>query len=407
MNKTGKTHWLSLGMLILSGGGAFFTFGSAISLAIAGLIVLLRDTRVWSNSEKLFSLACTSGLIFLLLMPSTILAAIRLMGKSIPEIRTPHMFQVARIGFLSVPLFIGAGYLVSKNAGLSAFILPWLQLIVVALPLLWVFETGRRNLPSFNLQQSWGFFSFSVTVTMPLIIVIEFLLVTGIVIFSLIFLGLTNPSFLNQLSITFERIANTNPDRDTIIRILRPYINQPSVMYAFFGIMAGLIPLLEEALKPLALWFFSGRSLTPRQGLVGGMICGAAFALLESLGAMASPGTEEWTAVAIGRVGTGILHVTASGLMGWGMVKGWTEGRYGLMIAAYGLAVSFHALWNTSALMAGLGELAQFSPAFFGKYEGFILVSPFILVMLAAFMVLWMVKSNHRLQAQAIPIESN
>lgn len=407
MKSTGKTHWPSLGMLLLSGGGSFLAFGSAVGFAVAGLIILLQGMPVWEQARQLFNLACASGLIFFLLLPSTILAAIRLMGKPVPTLRLPRIGQAANIGFFLLPVLISTGYLLTRNAGLAALSLPWLQLAVVAIPLLWVLETGRKNLSSFSAQQSWGLFSFSVTFTMPFIIIVEFLLITGIVVCFLIYLGITNPSFLNQLTITVERIVNSSADRDTIIRILRPYINQPALMYAFFGIMAGLVPLLEELFKPLALWFFSGRSLTPRQGFIGGMICGAAFALLESLGALASPAADEWAVVAVGRVGTGILHITASGLMGWGMVKAWSAGRYGLLAAAYALAVSFHALWNTSALMAGMGELAVFSPAFFGMYEGYILVSPFILFMLAACMVFWVVKANQSFQTRAGEVDSN
>lgn len=407
MNSTGKTHWPSLGILLISGGGSFLAFGSAVGFAIAGLIILLQDIPAWEQAQKLFSLACASGLIFLLLLPSTILAAIRLMGKSVPALRFPWMARAANIGFFLLPVLIGAGYLLTKNAGLAAFSLPWLQLAVVAIPLVWVLETGRKNLSSFSAPQSWGLFSFSVTVTMPLIILVELLLITGIVVCFLIYLGITNPSFLNQLTVTIDRITNSASDRDAIIRILRPYINQPAVMYAFFGIMAGLVPLLEELFKPMALWFFCGRSLTPRQGFIGGMICGAAFALLESLGALANPAAEEWIVVAVGRVGTGILHISASGLMGWGMVYAWSKGRYGLLAAAYALAVSFHALWNTSALMAGMGELAVFSPAFFGMYEGYILVSPFILFMLAACMAFWVANANKSFQTQAAAVDSN
>jgi hypothetical protein len=36
MNSTGKTHWPSLGMLLLSGGGSFLAFGSAVGFAVAG-----------------------------------------------------------------------------------------------------------------------------------------------------------------------------------------------------------------------------------------------------------------------------------------------------------------------------------------------------------------------------------
>ncbi len=387
-------------MLILSGGGAFTVFSSAAGLAILGLISLAGNPSEAANIQGLFSLATTFGLIFLLLLPSIILAAIRLLGKPLPDLNYPWFLRVSGMGFFLVPLLILMGYLVMQLQPLAAFILPWLQLAVVAFPIWWLLEMGRQGLPSFTSQRGWGLFSISVTLTMPAIILIEMMIVIGIVTGIILYIGMVYPDVMQQVLRTLERLGNASMERETVFRILRPYLGQPVVIYTLFAITSGAIPLLEEFLKPLALWFFAGKNLTPREGFIGGMICGTAFALLESLGAMGNPGTNSWPIVAIGRIGTGILHISASGLVGWGLAQAWTRQKYLKLAAAYLLAFSFHAIWNTTALMAGLKELAQFSPVLVQQFAGFMLVSPYILVLLAGGMVMWVLRTNREMRRE-------
>ncbi len=385
-------------MLILSGGGVFSAFSSAAGLALLGLFSLAQNPSSPEEVQALFSLATTFGLIALLLLPSTVLAAIRLLGKPVPNLNFPWFQRVSVIGFSLVPVLILIGFLIMQLPMVAVFILPWFQLAVVALPIWWLLETGRQGLPPYTSERGWGVFSISVTMTMPVIIFIEMIMVGAIIAGIIAYINITNPDILQQLLKTLERLGNSPMDREAVLRIIRPYLNEPLIIYSLIAITAGAIPLLEELLKPMALWFLAGKRITPREGFIGGMICGAAFALLESLGALGNPGTNSWAIVAIGRIGTGILHISASGLVGWGMANAWTEGRYSRLVVAYLIAFGFHALWNTTALVAGLKELAQFSPILIKQFEGFMLVSPGILGLLALGMISWVVKANHELR---------
>lgn len=385
-------------MLILSGGGVFSAFSSAAGLALLGLFSLAQNPSGPEEVQALFSLATTFGLIALLLLPSTVLAAIRLLGKPVPNLNFPWFQRVSVIGFSLVPVLILIGFLIMQLPMVAVFILPWFQLAVVALPIWWLLETGRQGLPPYTSERGWGVFSISVTMTMPVIIFIEMIMVGAIIAGIIAYINITNPDILQQLLKTLERLGNSPMDREAVLRIIRPYLNEPVIIYSLIAITAGAIPLLEELLKPMALWLLAGKRLTPREGFIGGMICGAAFALLESLGALGNPGTNSWAIVAIGRIGTGILHISASGLVGWGMANAWTEGRYSRLVVAYLIAFGFHALWNTTALVAGLKELAQFSPVLIKQFEGFMLVSPGILGLLALGMISWVVKANHELR---------
>lgn len=385
-------------MLILSGGGVFSSFSSAVGLAVLGLFSLAQNSSSPEEVQALFSLATTFGLIALLLLPSMVMAAIRLLGKPVPNLNFPWFRRVSVLGFSLVPVLILVGFLIMQFPMVAVFILPWFQLAVVALPIWWLLETGRQGLPPYTSERGWGIFSISVTLTMPFIIFVEMILVGAIITGIIVFINLTYPDIVQQLIKTLERLGNSPMDREAILRIIRPYLNEPVIIFSLIAITAGAIPLLEELLKPMALWFLAGKELSPHEGFIGGMICGAAFALLESLGALGNPGTNSWAIVAIGRIGTGILHIAASGLVGWGMANAWTKGRYGRLAAAYLIAVGYHAVWNTTALVAGLKELAQFSPILIKQFEGFMLVSPGILGLLALGMIAWVFKANQELR---------
>ena len=89
-----------------------------------------------------------------------------------------------------------------------------------------------------------------------------------------------------------------------------------------------------------------------------GLLSGAAFALIESLNASAN-GTISWPVIVSVRAGTSILHMTASGLMGWGIVSAFKEKRIGRLFAAYFSAVLIHGIWNAAAAGAGLSAIGE------------------------------------------------
>ncbi len=99
-----------------------------------------------------------------------------------------------------------------------------------------------------------------------------------------------------------------------------PYLSNPAVIATILSYIALIVPLIEELLKPLAVWIFATKIESPAQGFAMGVLCGAAFALIESLNASAD-GTATWPFIVGIRAGTGLLHMTTSGLVGWGIVS--------------------------------------------------------------------------------------
>jgi hypothetical protein len=193
-----------------------------------------------------------------------------------------------------------------------------------------------------------------------------------------------NPHLERELMHIINQVAMAGDDLDLAIKLLQPFILQPTVIFWALAIFAGIMPIIEEMIKPLALWLMAGKKLTPQEGFVGGLLCGAGFALLENVlyftGALVA---EDWLFMAISRSTTGVLHMLASGLMGWGLARAWRDRKWvflGLMSLGSFL---LHGLWNALALAAGIAPLFVFGmePTF---WQTLLFYLPLILLLVAA-----------------------
>jgi RsiW-degrading membrane proteinase PrsW (M82 family) len=170
------------------------------------------------------------------------------------------------------------------------------------------------------------------------------------------------------------------------------------VIFAAFAFGAVIVPLIEEALKPLGVWFLAGSRLTPAEGFAAGALCGAGYALLESL-LLSSNGGTEWVSLAFARIGTGVIHILTSALTGWALASAWAERRYLRLGAAYLGAVLIHGLWNgltvlmvVAGLSQALGEPADPALAQIGEW------APYGLVALAVIGLAALMWANWRLR---------
>jgi RsiW-degrading membrane proteinase PrsW (M82 family) len=121
--------------------------------------------------------------------------------------------------------------------------------------------------------------------------------------------------------------------------------------------IAILVPALEEIFKPLGVWLLAGKLESPAQGFTLGALSGAGYALIETIGV--SSQTVEWASLLFSRIGTGLLHITTSALMGAAIVLAWRERRYLRLIGTYFLALILHGLWNTFAMLFTFSSLAE------------------------------------------------
>jgi hypothetical protein len=184
---------------------------------------------------------------------------------------------------------------------------------------------------------------------------------------------------------------------------LAPYLTNPFVLLLVLAFAAFLAPLIEEALKPAAVWLLGKRLHSPAEGFALGALCGAGFALLE--GTIAAGGNPQMLGIGIAaRATSSLMHITASGLLGWGIASVRLEKRYGRLAGIYFLSVSIHGLWNGSVVLAVFGGLRLSIPGASADLPGILLVLAGIGIlgsMLVAIMIL-LPAINHRLRPKPV-----
>ena len=137
--------------------------------------------------------------------------------------------------------------------------------------------------------------------------------------------------------------------------------------------------------------------MTAADGFTLGLISGGAFALLESLGSLSNPVGDGWLFLISGRIGAGLLHMTASGLVGMGLASAWTQKKYFRLALVFLLAVSIHGAWNALSLTMGFLNVGSTVPETTSWMKTITNIGPFLLVGMGLVMILILIVTNRRL----------
>jgi hypothetical protein len=401
MQPARKTHFPSIIQLLISGFGLLIFGASAVGLFFAGAMSLLGNGFVFIDIFPLFAMTWTALAVTLLLLPSLVLAIMRLVGREERWRRVRNSMRLSSLLMLAWPLLVLMGHFLVGVYELGIFFVPPIQVLAIAIPLWWFFELGRHGLRGNHSQRNWGVMSAALVITPTVIILIELALLVVLGVGVIVWLS-TQPQLLEELNRTAQRLMNAQLDPETTLRILRPYLQQPLVLYAGFAIAAGIIPLIEELFKPLALWGLASRRFTPADGFVTGMICGAGFALIESLGMLSSAAVGiDWAASVSARLGTGLLHVVTAGLVGYGLASAWSRARYWRLAGIFFVAFLLHGIWNFFGVLIGIAPVFEDTPlpetlAVIGRTN---IVAPAALVILGIVLFLILIGANRRLRA--------
>ena len=166
-----------------------------------------------------------------------------------------------------------------------------------------------------------------------------------------------HPELIQELERLSERLNSLAITPEETMRLLQPYLAWPGVVFVVFAFVAVLVPLIEEAIKPIGVWFLVGVNLSPAEGFVAGLLSGAGYALFENL-ALTTVNAGNWVGVVLLRIGTGMLHIMTAALVGWALSLAWTRGRYLRLAMTYLAAVLIHGLWNGLALLSAANDLS-------------------------------------------------
>ncbi len=344
-------HTRDILLLIFALLGLLVLVGRSIYLVVSG------SMYATSNAEFTAGIygALSTFYIAALLLPMIILTVRRLKGQdirpaSIPPVQIWHIAVILAgwiISIIAVSLLSGWG-----EYGWAAA-LPFF-LLGMSLPvagLLWIaiggIETG-------SWRRLWGTLGLSMTLSTILALILE-LIIVGMALVVLGFMIALDPS----LRVAFEQLVNQvqkTTNIEALLPLLTPYLDNPILLLSVLVFASVFTPLIEELVKPVAVWLVGKRLRSPAEGFVLGAICGAGFTLWEGL--LAASGAPEMLGFNMaGRATSSLMHITVSGLMGWGITSALLQKRYGRLAGMYALAVAIHGLWNGAVLLTVYGSL--------------------------------------------------
>lgn len=292
-----------------------------------------------------------------LFLPVLVTTLKRLKGKEIlpTTIQPVKFWQVALLAATWVVVVIAGAVLVSLFSYGWAVAAP-LFLLGISLPILSLAWVGAGGLPCSSRRRLWSSFGFGMVGGTFSAMLLEYLVI-GIAVVIMGVLAMMNPELSTIIDQIKTQVANAKAgDLQALLTGLAPTITNPLVILSILVFSAVLTPLIEEAVKPAMIWFLGKRLHSPAEGFVLGALCGAGFAMMEGLLA-ASSATQMWGFGLAGRAAASLMHITSSGVLGWGIASAQLEKRHWRLALSYLLSVGMHGLWNASAVMALYGAL--------------------------------------------------
>ena len=353
--KSSQTHLPSLFGSLLFLLGAIFFFSIGLVMGVTALTSLFTGETVQAN-QTIFFLAF--GFEGILLLIAAFISLQKFLNKPSVEQNTVFSFSGKHIalGILATGIAILIGSPISSMDSINWILLPLLTIPAVTLPIWLLLGLSTRKLPFGARWQMWNVLGLGMTLGPFILITLE----TAVIIIG--FIGVIAFIFMQpELSSEFERLANQivllGPNSEKAIDLLAPYLTRPGVIIGALAYFALIIPAIEEIFKPIGVWLFAGKLESPAQGFALGALSGAAFALTETFGV--SGQTSEWGILLLTRIGTGILHITTSALMGAAIVLAWRERRYLQFLGNYILVIALHSLWNALAITFTFATLME------------------------------------------------
>ncbi len=158
------------------------------------------------------------------------------------------------------PLILYLGNLFNNAGSWGAYLFPITQVVAVLLLVFWFYTVASMGLEKTSPQRNWGLLASGMIGGTGLSIILELL---GAILFLAGFVALVFliPSLQDEISRLATRISTVGTDMDALMRIFTPYFSKPAVVITLILSTSVVIPLMEEALKPIGLWFLSRKEL--------------------------------------------------------------------------------------------------------------------------------------------------
>ncbi len=303
------------------------------------------------------SILNAAGMLFcvLALLPAIYYNLRRLRGGELKPVDIPRV----KVWQLIVLAGIWLAVIAFGSVFTAFFKLGWIAVIPsfpfgLAIPIAGLAWVAAGGVSSGSLRRLWSVFGLSLVGSTGLALLGEYLVI-GLAAVGVGVVLISNPEWRTVIDQLRQQVGNAS-DIQSAMTALAPYLTNPLVFLAILLFVAGIGPVIEETVKPLAVWLLGKKLRAPAEGFALGALCGAGFALLEGL--MAASGfSQAWGLGMAGRAASSLMHITASAIMGWGIASARLEKRWGRLAMAYPMALAIHATWNGSTLLAVYGGL--------------------------------------------------
>jgi hypothetical protein len=379
-----------LGILVLLG-GAGLTF-------LGGLTSLFNTSIETIETAVMFSYAAGAVFLSLLLVPPIVLAIRRMSGKADEaqsDVSRNIFNRLHPKGLIwAYPFLLAAGYFLNQSEAVNWIFMPVINVITLAIPVAWLLWLGSKNFSPSSTQRNWSAFGVGMTVGPVMIFIIEIIvMLVGIVLIG-VFLAAAFPNIEALLNDLITELQRTPVPQQIPQDAIAQFLQNPGVIALILLFVSGLVPLIEEVFKPVAVWLLWGRQLTLQDGWMLGMLSGAGFALVENLGNVAVG--EGWLFVALARGGASALHIFNSALIGYTFVLARKRKRYLAPVLALAGTILIHALWNAVTIFATINGLSAAEEAGAPWSLGYVIV----LVIMSALMIAGILVFNRKLAAE-------
>lgn len=363
------------------------------ALACVGGVLIAIQARDTDQMPLMVSLVLVSGLIGL---PLAWYAWQRLQGRYAQAWTTPWIWAV--VGGVGLVVLIGLGQLfVSFNwlPDLAIAIVQPLIFLAGALLLLAVVGSTHTGL---SRLRAWGHFISGAWLAVALAFVAEVgvIIVMGVIV--IVFLAVTAPGEAREVVNLLRHAQNGAVNEQALMgMLLRPWV----IVSAYLAVSV-VIPLIEEALKPIGVVLLIGRKPEPGPAFLGGLLGGLGFAVLESLGNLINI-QDPWAALVIARVGTLVMHGFTAGLVGWGWGQ-LSRGKPLRLALAYLAAVTIHGLWNGAVVtFVFAGVAIEDSPTNVG-YSALLVGGVLLILTLVVSCVAGLIWLGYRFRRQPVAV---
>lgn len=400
--KTSPNHLPSLFGSLLFIFAAVLFLSASLVVGVTTLSTAFTGKGIPARQTIIMIVAAVEGLILLV---ATFISVQKFLQKEAADKDSSFSISVLQIvvSLIAIGAAIWIGDSFSENASLNWAVLPIVTIPAVILPIFIILGLGIRKLPLGPRWQSWSAFGLGMTLTPFILVFLEVFGLILILIFVIIYVA-SQPSLVMEMEHLSRQMNGLDPQSTAARQLILPWIMRPAVLMLAMIYVSLIVPIVEELLKPLGVWLFSRRLTSRAQGFALGALSGAAYALIETLGV--SPQTTGWAGLLLTRIGTDLLHITTSALMGAAIVSAIQGRKYLKLLGTYILSISLHGLWNALAILytfSALADLADTPNVLAGRQ----LPLSISMGVLAAVFITILVLSNRRMRSitQPAPIE--